>query len=328
MPLERCDAIPDLSDPNIVLGPRKRRPTKRVLENGDLLACKKGRAHASTADVSADKEGLTIDTDGTESSDDQASGGIQAIVVDNSDDEGSEEREVDEDEDDDAELGTWSDTQEIIRQLIDKLVRLQKDWDAPIYVFFKPFPSIQYIQSRKAHVFECAAIQCHCRTRFVRRFLDTSDSKSTSNLRRHAKVCWSEEAVQAADGTRDVRAARDALQNIKTVNGSITAAFQRVGEGKVIYSHRQHTKTESRYAVIVYTSGRYLRRNWQRGIRSMDHRKQPTVQNSRRPRLSMPHEDREAGVLYSLGGHPFARRQECVCVGPSACCEETEGQTY
>jgi hypothetical protein len=146
--------------------------------------------------------------------------------VDNSDNEGSKEREVtDEDEDDDTELGMWSDTQEIIHQLIDKLVRLQKDWDTPIYVFFKPFPSIQYIQSWKAHVFECAAIQCHCRTRFVRRFLDMSDSKSTSNLCHHAKVCWSEEAVQAADGTRYVRAACNALQNMKTVNGSITAAF-------------------------------------------------------------------------------------------------------
>jgi hypothetical protein len=170
MPLERCDAIPDLSDPNIILGPRKHCPTECVLENGDPLACKKGRrAHASTADVSADKEGLTIDTDSAESSDDQASGGIQVIVVDYSNDEGSKEREVtDEDEDNNAELGTWSDTQEIIRQLIDKLVRLQKDWDTPIYVFFKPFLSIQYIQSQKAHIFECVAIQCHCHTHFVR----------------------------------------------------------------------------------------------------------------------------------------------------------------
>jgi hypothetical protein len=120
MPLERSDAIHDLSDPNIVLGPCKRRLTKHVLENGDPLACKKGRkVHTSTADVLADKEKLTVDTtpqssqstrptDGTESGDnqpDQASDGIRAIVVDDSDDEGSDEREVT-DEDDDAELGT------------------------------------------------------------------------------------------------------------------------------------------------------------------------------------------------------------------------------
>jgi hypothetical protein len=140
--------------------------------------------------------------------------------------------------------------------LIGQAARLQKDWDAPIYVFFKPLPSIEYIQNRKAHVFECAASQCRCRTRFVRRFLDTGDAKSTSNLRRHAKTCWSEEAVGAADGTRDIKTARTALQNLKTVNGSITAAFQRVGEQKAVYSHRQHTKIEARYAWLICLSDR------------------------------------------------------------------------
>jgi hypothetical protein len=91
-----------------------------------------------------------------------------------------------------------------IHQMNSELARLQKDWDAPIYVFFKPLPSIQYIQNRKAHVFECAASQCHCQTRFVGGFLDMTDARSTSNLRHHAKMCWSNEAVEAADGTQDV----------------------------------------------------------------------------------------------------------------------------
>src|SRR5260221_5075309 len=43
MPLERSDAILDLSDPNIVMGPRKRRPTERLLDNGDPLVRKKAR---------------------------------------------------------------------------------------------------------------------------------------------------------------------------------------------------------------------------------------------------------------------------------------------
>jgi hypothetical protein len=44
MSLQRSEAIPDLlSDPNIVQGPRKRRPTERVLENGDPLARKKAK---------------------------------------------------------------------------------------------------------------------------------------------------------------------------------------------------------------------------------------------------------------------------------------------
>lgn len=60
----------------------------------------------------------------------------------------------------------------------------------------------------------------------VRRYLDTGDAKSTSNLREHAKICWGEEAVAAADETRDVQAAREALAKIKSVDSSITAAFE------------------------------------------------------------------------------------------------------
>ena len=74
----------------------------------------------------------------------------------------------------------------------------------------------------------------------------TGDAKSTSNLRKHAKICWGEEAVAAADKTRDVRAAREALAKMKLVDSSITAAFERVAESRVTYSHRQHTTTEAR----------------------------------------------------------------------------------
>ena len=82
--------------------------------------------------------------------------------------------------------------------------------------------------------------------RMVRRYLDTGNAKSTSNLRKHAKICWGEEAVAAADKTRDVRAAREALAKMKLVDSSITAAFERVAESRVTYSHRQHTTTEAR----------------------------------------------------------------------------------
>ena len=41
IPLERSDIILDLSDPNLAVGPRKRRPTERVLENGGPLVRKK-----------------------------------------------------------------------------------------------------------------------------------------------------------------------------------------------------------------------------------------------------------------------------------------------
>ena len=275
MQLERSDAFLDLSDPNIVVGPRKRRPTERLLENGDPLACKKVKKHAKDLENMEKHTPLSMPpptpvADATlagqarqtmhsaESTVDRARDEAEAIVVEDTDEEnhsankgGVQNDDVDEgettDEDDDSELGMCSITLIYIHRLIGHLVRLQKEWDAPIYVFFKPFPTIQYIKDRKAHVFICAASPCLGQTRFVRRFLDTSDAKSTSNLRRHAKMCWSEEAVRAADGTRDVRAARAALRTVTPNNGSITAAFQRLGKGKVVYSHRQHTKIEARY---------------------------------------------------------------------------------
>ena len=78
----------------------------------------------------------------------------------------------------------------------------------------------------------------------VRRYLDTGDAKSTGNLCKHARICWGAEAVAAADETRNLGAAFDALKNIK--DGSITRAFERVGKGKITYSHRQHTTTQTR----------------------------------------------------------------------------------
>ena len=57
----------------------------------------------------------------------------------------------------------------------------------------------------------------------VCRYLDTSDAKSTGNLRKHARICWGVETVAAADETRNYGAALDALKKVK--DGSIMEAF-------------------------------------------------------------------------------------------------------
>jgi len=114
MPLQRSDAILDLSDPNIVLGPRKRRPTERLLENGDPLASKKVKCISSsmptltclTLTHTMPSPGQT--TNHTESSDDRTSDEGQAIVVEDSDGAESNGEMVEgetTEEDDDAELG-------------------------------------------------------------------------------------------------------------------------------------------------------------------------------------------------------------------------------
>jgi len=118
---------------------------------------------------------------------------------------------------------------------------------------------INHIDGRRVHVFECMAKPCKGKgrnPRSVNRFLDKKDAKSTGNLRKHAKLCWGDETVLAADNTKDIIVARSALRNLLR-NGSVMAAFERVGKGKVTYSHRQHTKAESKY-VSTYLKRRAM----------------------------------------------------------------------
>ena len=119
MPLERSDAIADFSDPNIVIGPRKRRPTERVLENGDPLVRKKARNNSMLMTSPPTQPTHTMPNPGqttnhVESSDcgdNVTSDEGQAIVVEDTDDADEEKKDRESvegeitDEDDDAELG-------------------------------------------------------------------------------------------------------------------------------------------------------------------------------------------------------------------------------
>jgi len=135
MPLERSDALLDLSDPNIVIGPHKCHATKCLLENGDPLVQKKNKAvptGMTVSSASADKDKLDNHplsskllplthpthtapgprevTNHTEGGNDKASDRAQAIVVeDSSEGESDEGTGSDEGastkEDDDTELG-------------------------------------------------------------------------------------------------------------------------------------------------------------------------------------------------------------------------------
>ena len=40
-----------------------------------------------------------------------------------------------------------------LHMLIDwSIAQLQKDWDSPVYIFFRAIPSIEYVHGWKAHV--------------------------------------------------------------------------------------------------------------------------------------------------------------------------------
>jgi hypothetical protein len=73
----------------------------------------------------------------------------------------------------------------------------------------------------------------------------TRGAGSTSNLRKHALSCWGEDSVAAVTGSANIKDARESVKSIKE-SGSITAAFEKKGKGKITYSHRQHTKTETK----------------------------------------------------------------------------------
>ena len=140
--------------------------------------------------------------------------------------------------------------EELAESAEEELKWLSKKWTSPIYVFFKLMPSIVYIKGRHVHVFECAATRCMGKGNvcMVCQYLDTGDAKSTGNLWKHAKICWGEEAVSAADNTKDVRASCEALGT------SITAAFKQIAKDKVTYSHHQHTTTEARQVTSLPVS--------------------------------------------------------------------------
>ena len=76
-------------------------------------------------------------------------------------------------------------------------------------------------------------------------FLDKGDAGSTGNLRKHAVSCWGETAVTAVASLPNIKEARKSVIDFKNT-GSITAAFEKKGRGKLTYSHRQHTKTETK----------------------------------------------------------------------------------
>lgn len=86
--------------------------------------------------------------------------------------------------------------------------------------------------------------------RTVTRYLDTPDATSTSNLTKHAKKCWGETTVKTAQDAGSIIGIRRALARAEVQeDGSIRACFNKVGSkgtGKVLYSHRQFTREETR----------------------------------------------------------------------------------
>ena len=96
-------------------------------------------------------------------------------------------------------------------------------WNSATYAFFEPVLGINYIKGSKCHTFQCSAMGCnhtiHC-------YIGTTDAQSTGNMRKHAKKCWGDEAVEGADNAKDVSEAHEKVVKSILQDGSITAAFE------------------------------------------------------------------------------------------------------
>jgi len=112
------------------------------------------------------------------------------------------------------------------------------------YAFYDPIPEIAYVNKRRCHEFKCAGRGCKYT---CRRYLDTKDKASTGNMVKHAKQCWGEEAWRAAEKCHNAADARARVTVPLASSGSITASFKQKGKGKVAYSNRVHTKTETKF---------------------------------------------------------------------------------
>ncbi|KAG1835928.1 hypothetical protein DFJ58DRAFT_670163, partial [Suillus subalutaceus] len=118
--------------------------------------------------------------------------------------------------------------------------RLMKEWVSPIYAFFEPKPCIIEHDGRRAHHFKCCTRGCKTMIRC------TVHGK-------HVKACWGDDVLQTADQAKDAEEVRTRLL-VESYETSITASFERKGKGKVMYSHRQHTRTETKAEIIRWVA--------------------------------------------------------------------------
>ena len=116
-----------------------------------------------------------------------------------------------------------------------------EDWNSPIYAFFHPVPTAGYHDGQHYHEFHCFKSTCR---KTIHWFLDKKDAGSTSNLHKHANICWGVNIVKAEMAVKNASEAQEILS--KSKDGSIAATFQVKGKGKVTYSHRQHMQTETK----------------------------------------------------------------------------------
>lgn len=122
---------------------------------------------------------------------------------------------------------------------------LMKEWVSPVYTFFVAKLGIVNVNSRCAHDFKCSAHGCKA---MVHRFLDTLDTRLTSNLCKHVKACcgWGSAVLSTTDQAKDANEVHTKIIKTFACEGCITAVFERKGNGKATYFNWPHTRQDMR----------------------------------------------------------------------------------
>ncbi|KIM56424.1 hypothetical protein SCLCIDRAFT_132771, partial [Scleroderma citrinum Foug A] len=121
------------------------------------------------------------------------------------------------------------------------------EWHSPIYAFFEN-PKVVNEGGRLAHEFKCHKWGCAAK---VRCYLDTKDTGSTGNLRKHAQSCWGIAVVNAAYNAASADEVRKAIILNVLKDGTISVAFK-LKKGLTTYSHHQHTREQTKAEIVCW----------------------------------------------------------------------------
>lgn len=83
---------------------------------------------------------------------------------------------------------------------------------------------------------------------------------SSVSMADSSKKCWGSNTVEAADRTKGETEASELVVKLLLKDGSITAIFEHVGKGKVIYSHQQHIRAQTK-CICVFMAVRTWNRS-------------------------------------------------------------------
>ncbi|PPQ84145.1 hypothetical protein CVT24_002213 [Panaeolus cyanescens] len=123
----------------------------------------------------------------------------------------------------------------------EELKALDETWKSPIYAFFDTPPVIKEGAHGKLGP-------------FVRRYVDTANAKSTSNLKIHAVKCWGPDLVRRGLAQESRQAVKEGLANVKMKDGKLTAVFKRAPGAVVSYLLVELSYTETRVECVRWVS--------------------------------------------------------------------------